>query len=194
MRIPQYKGSNVHHVRQGRGVQKPRHWQSRRESMCYIGIGGMYVCVWWRPWFGLFPVSLVTLTKWDSETVSEYPNLRSKSMKRISLEVAPGAALPALSGESKMLVKLTYLRAWLVDTAYEDGTARVPGRLWFDSDGMAFRVTLFEASSMVKMTIRATTIDDALTLANQALGSESPPWEVDQYARDKAAEKKSRKK
>lgn len=81
---------------------------------------------------------------------------------------------------------------FLVETTYEDGSPRSPGRLWLDNDGVAFTITLFEPTAFARVRIRGNTLDDAFALANAHLGMESAPWETDQYARDRAAGKKKK--
>lgn len=113
-------------------------------------------------------------------------------MKKLSVAGETGGVLPPLSSESKLFVKLPRLSLFLVETTYEDGSPRAPGRLWLDNDGLAFTITLFEPSAFARVRLRANTLDDTFALANAHLGLESAPWEADQYAREKAAQKKKK--
>jgi hypothetical protein len=113
-------------------------------------------------------------------------------MKKLSMGAEDVSKLPPLSAESAHLKKVPRLCEFLTAVVYEDGSPRVPGRLWWDQDGLAFTMTLFEASSFARVRLRAATIDDLLVLANTHLAMENAPWEADQYARDKATAKKKK--
>jgi hypothetical protein len=113
-------------------------------------------------------------------------------MKKLSMGEGDGAKLPPLSKESATFKKLPNLCEFLSAVAYEDGSARAPGRLWLDNDGVAYTVTLFEPSAFARVRIRGNTLDDALALAERHLSLDSAPWEADQYAREKAAGKKKK--
>jgi hypothetical protein len=145
-----------------------------------------------KPWMGLVCLNSRKIGSLNLDEVNRFPNLESKKMKRLSIGGDAGAPLPPLSPESKILVKVPRISLFLVETSYEDGSPRSPGRLWIDNDGTAFTITLFEPTAMARVRIRGNTLDDALGLANAHLGMESAPWEVDQYARDKAAGKKKK--
>jgi hypothetical protein len=113
-------------------------------------------------------------------------------MKKLSMGGDDAGKLPSLSAESVVWKKLPRLCEFLTANVYEDGSPRAPGRLWLDQDGIGFTLTLFEPSAFARVRLRAATLDDVMTLANTHLGMENAPWEADQYARDKAQQKKKK--
>jgi hypothetical protein len=113
-------------------------------------------------------------------------------VKKLSMGGDDAGKLPSLSAESVIWKKLPRLCEFLTANVYEDGSPRAPGRLWLDQDGIGFTLTLFEPSAFARVRLRAATLDDVMTLANTHLGMENAPWEADQYARDKAQQKKKK--
>jgi len=100
---------------------------------------------------------------------------------------------PALSGDSKVMGKLTQLVAFIRDTVYDDGTPRQPGYFWFTNRWSAYEIILFDPDSCSRLVCCAATIDDALALAEAALRAPEAPWVLDQYMLDRAAKKPKKK-
>jgi len=176
------------------GVQKPRRWLPRRESWFYIQCRDHWIlCLSW-PHAGISPKGLFRLD--GDELIEEltFPDLRNAAMKKFTVGLEAGKSLPPLSLESVTLKKFPLLRFFLTATTYEGGDPRQPGRLWLDNDGLAFRVTIFEPSAFAKAVLRANTLDDVFAVLEAFLASDSPPWQADEYARDRDAQKKSKKK
>jgi len=192
VRVATIAGITVWAKRTTAGVAKPSRWLPRRERRYLIAAGHVYINVQFQPFRGLYPMSLVSVRDGLLHEVSAYPSLWSKAMKRISMGDDDGKPMPPLSSESVVFKKFPRLREFLSHTAYEDGSLRQPGRMWLDSDSIAFVCTLFEPTAMVRVRLRAATLDDVLTLAEHHLGSENPAWEIDQWARDKAVPKKKK--
>lgn len=174
------------------GIARPSQWFPFGEK-CYLWrlVTADFVLLW-KPHKGLCALSSSPVGSPGTVGIRQYVNLESQRMKKLSIGAGEGAPLPPLSSESVILKKLPRLCEFLTNTAYEDGSPRSPGRLWIDNDGIAFTITLFEPSAFARVRIRGNTLDDALALANTHLGMENAPWEADQYARDKAAQKKKK--
>lgn len=188
----QIGGLRVLTPRRSSGVAKPCQWFPFGEK-CYLWrFVKSEVVLLFKPHKGLCPLSASPVGSHGAAGRVQFVNLESVKMKKLSIGVESGAPLPPLSSESVLLKKLPRLCEFLTNTAYEDGSPRSPGRLWLDNDGIAFTITLFEPSAFARVRIRGNTLDDALTLANTHLGMENAPWEADQYARDKAAQKKKK--
>lgn len=185
-------GSRVFAARERSGVAKPGQWLPGRDARYWFHATGCVVWVQWQPHRGLFPLASHRVEDGDLVLLAEYPSLWSKAMKKFTVGTGDGQQLPPLSAESKLLHKLPRLRAFLTDTQYEDGSPRAPGRLWLDQDGVGFTITLFEPTAFARMRLRAATLDDVFALCDVHLGAENAPWEVDQYARDRAAGKKKK--
>lgn len=108
----------------------------------------------------------------------------------------PAAPLvpPDLPAATKVLGKCPLLVQFLTCRSWEDGTARVPGRFWFDAGALGFSITLKDPNAALQAVLRASCIDDVFALCEAFLGSESAPWEVDQYQAERMAEKNKKKK
>jgi hypothetical protein len=180
-------------VRRTHGVRRPAYWLPKYALEYVFGIGRWKITMQWLPRKGMFPLRAVTWGTGSPAPPVVFPNLRSRRMKKLSMGAEGGDKLPPLSPESTILKKMPRLCEFLTATAYEDGSARSPGRLWLEQDGFAFTITLFEPTGYARVRLRASTLDDVFNLANAHLGMENAPWEADQYARDKAAQKKKGK-
>lgn len=185
-------GSRVFACRERSGVARPGQWLPGRDVRYWFHWRGSVVWVQWQPHRGLFPLAKHRYEGGGLVLVEEFPSLWSRALKKFTVGVEQGKPLPPLSAESKVLAKLPRLRAFLTDTQYEDGSPRAPGRLWLDQDGVGFTITLFEPSAFARVRLRAATLDDVFALCDVHLGAENAPWEVDQYARDRAAGKKKK--
>jgi hypothetical protein len=89
--------------------------------------------------------------------------------------------VPALPATSVILAKVPAMRAFVTDTAYEDGSPRVPGYFTLRNRVACFEVTLYDPDSGCRLPVRGSDLDKALQMAEQLLGVEEAPWEVDQY-------------
>jgi hypothetical protein len=126
------------------------------------------------------------------ETIS-FPDWSTVKMKRRSLGVGVDVAMPALSGESKVLLKFPRMCEFLTAVYYEDGTVRTPGTVWLKVDSLAFVMTLLDPDACARVNVRAASLDEVFTLAEKLLSTESAAWELDRYAVEKAAQKKKKK-
>lgn len=110
-------------------------------------------------------------------------------------EMDPATLLPPdLPSESKILAKLVNVRTFLSARSYEGGGVRLPGKLWLEGNALGFTITLKDVDQALLLTVRASTLDDVFAAAELVLGAENAPWEVDQWAATRQAEKKSKKK
>lgn len=192
MRARSFLGMKLCWPRQRPGAARPGQWVGGREKRWIIVLPHAYLMVVWTPYRGVTPVALSSSLTNDVSEMQFFPEVRSKKMKKLSIGGDEKTPIPAMAAESKIFKNFPRLLEFWTATTYEDGSPRAPGKHWFDQDGVGYTLTLFEPSGYAKMRLRAAVIDDTYTLAEKALGSENPPWEVDQYARDKAAGKKKK--
>ena len=192
MSVQRFLGMSVLRCKPKPSIKRPSQWLGGREKRYVLAVPQGYVYVCYLPFIGVFPVAFCQVLTNDLAEYNLFVDVRSKAMKRLSIGSEVGGILPLLSKESKLFGKLPHLVEFLVATTYEDGTPRAPGRLWFDQDGIAFTITLFEPTGFARMRLRANTLDDVWMLAEKALAAENAPWEADQYAREKAAIKKKK--
>ncbi len=192
MRRPMIAGLPVLVRRVAPGRARPGQWLPRREARYLMAYGASLLLVQYQPHRGMYPIALCRVVDGALVDDVEFPSLWSQAMKKVSLGVDSSTPLPPLSSDSVLLKRLARLREFLSLTAYDDGSPRAPGRLWLDSDGTAYIITLFEPSAMVRARFRAAGIDDVFALADTFLGADTPPWEVDQWARDRVTAKKKK--
>lgn len=110
-------------------------------------------------------------------------------MKKWSAGGGANEVVPPLPAESKLMAKCKRLMEWLTATTYDDGSPRTPGSLWIDSDSAAFKAMLKEPSLLLCARIRAGTFDDLIAAVETFLGLDSPPWEPDKFALERASKK-----
>ncbi len=176
------------------GVQRPRRWLPRGEMWFYLQCRDSWLLMLNWPFAGCSTKGLYLLDGSEFVEVATCPDLRNAKMKKISVGLEAGKTLPPLSVDSVTLKRFPLLRFFLTATTYEGGEPRAPGRLWLDNDGLAFRVTLFEPTAFAKAVLRANTLDDVFIVLEAFLAADSPPWMAAEYARERFAEKKSKKK
>lgn len=189
-----FRYADVSAYRTTAGVRKRRATMGNKEKGWWIEYPPFLLFVRWRPWGGFMPCVL-TQVGWDRDTQDfEFPNLWSAKMKRLTSGVGAGEKLPPLSPDSKIFTKFPRYREFMSAREYEDGSPRVPGRIWLDSDNLAYTAVIFERSGFGRMRFRAQSQDDLYVAIEAFLSQETPQWEDDDYAREKAAEKNVKKK
>lgn len=182
-------GVKILQPRLSSGVQRPRMWLPRCERYYVYRLAGKDFLLLSKPFTGLLVLSSVPTGSPGTAGITQFVNLESRRMKKLSAGLGDEEKLPALSADSTVLKRFPRLCEFLTATAYDDGSPRAPGRLWLDNDGIAFTITLFEPTAYKRVRLRGNTLDDAIVLAEKHLGLESAPWEADQYARDRATKK-----
>jgi len=176
------------------GIRRPNQWLPYREQMYWYRYAHLWLSFRFQPYRGLYPVASYKFVGSDLVTINVFPDLRSKVLKKFSVGVEQNSPLPPLSDESVVLKKFPRVCQFLTATSYDDGSPRAPGRVWIDNDGIGFTVTLMEPTAYARVRLRAATIDDTFRVMEAHLNAENAPWEVDQYARERAEQKKSKKK
>ena len=185
-------GVPIYSRRVAPGVQRPRNWTPERAAQYGWEFNGWILWVRWSHWTG-FQLTGAWLegSGWPGTRidVSEHKGRRMRKPPVPSEPQKPETLLPY---ETKVLKAFPRFTAFLTDQWYDDGTPRERGTVWFDSVGSFFTALLKEHTLGLCARIRAGTIDDLYKAIEVFLGLETPPWEVDKYAREKAG-KKSKK-
>lgn len=151
-----------------------------------------WVTIRYVPWVGWLLVAIREGGP-NGAAIRRYDHWEYKQMRKPTASAADDANPPQhlAAMESQVLSKLHPLVRQCACTRYDDGTPRLTGSLFICTQGSMWKATVTEPSAMLKLTILAGTLDDALAGLSLALESESVPWEVDQYARSRAPKKKS---
>ena len=95
---------------------------------------------------------------------------------------------------SIVLAKFPALRDFLTATAYEDKSHRTPGYMTLRTIGVAWQLTLYDPDSGARLPVRANDLDGVLSLAEQLLGVEEAPWEIDRYLSEMLSKRTKKKR
>jgi len=182
-------------------IFKASGWKPRRHIGRYVGkgvlSGEIAFCVdkrlvlRYQPWTGWL-LAAIERHHNGVEVLRTYPWFEVKEMKKRSTEVVAltGPGMSLASAHSVLLMRFPNLMKQMSVVKYEDDTPRKPGSLFVSTQGSMWRVTVTEPDVYLKLTMMAAELDDALAGIELALGSESIPWELDQYAASRAPKKK----
>ena len=144
----------------------------------------------YQPWTGWLLVAIERF-RGGIEVVREYPWSEVKEMKKRSMaQVActgPGGSLAAKS--SVLFQGFPHLLDQLTVVKLDDESPRTPGGLLVSTQGSMWKVSVTEPDPCLKLTFLAQFLDDALAGLELALGSESIPWEIDQWAMSRKPKK-----
>lgn len=125
--------------------------------------------------------------------VREYPWTEVGEMKKRTMSVVavagPGGSLASnastvFGGFPNLLQQLTVVKT-------DDEAPRTPGGLLISTQGSMWKLSVTEPDPCLKLTFLAQFLDDALAGLELALGSDSIPWEIDQWALSRRPKKKN---
>lgn len=175
----------------GRMVRRSRAKILRRRACRYVLLSTRWALLLdWVPGEGLWASVLFSDRSLENRLATNERPMKVQSMKKrqaLGLEDIP---LPPLSLESKFFDKLPRLREFLIVTAYDDGSVRVPGSFRMENKIIAVMVTLYDPDAGLRLAVSGATIDDALKTADTLLGAPDAPWEVDRYLTEQLLKKK----
>jgi hypothetical protein len=128
----------------------------------------------------------------EPNIVVPYP--KESDMKRRSAPANGVAVAAPLTAVSVILAKLPAIREFITATAYEDGTARMPGYITLRNRQLTFEATLYDYDSGTRLPVRGATLDECLLALEKFLGVEEAPWEIDPYLTEQLARRRKRGK
>jgi hypothetical protein len=91
--------------------------------------------------------------------------------------------------ETEQFTELLPLLEVVALLQYSDGSQREPGWVTIRVNGSAWQIVCKDPTSRCSMSTTGSTFDDAVLAMLALLGSESPPWEPDQYLASQASKK-----
>lgn len=185
-------GIPLYEPRVTRGVQRPRSHSPARSARYVWRVGSMYAIIEWRRYTGYYPVSLFRLVSGLAVDRFEFPDLARYVVKKWDTHKAPTKPEDQVPVTSVVLKKFPRLLAFLSDLWYDDGSARVRGSIWMDSDLGGVKALLKEPSLTLCARIRAASWDELYAAVEFFLAMDSPPWEHDQFAARQQSEKKKK--
>lgn len=187
-----WAGRPVYRPRLSKGVQRPRSWTpdfSREYAWVY---GRWMLLVNWNRYTGYRPVGAQEVKLGYVTPIltgSKEPKMRKPQVSAVVSEQPPKEYQPY---ESKTFKAFPRLVAFLADQWYDDATPRKRGSLWIDSEGSFWKAMLKEPSLFLCARIRAASLEDLLKAVETFLGLDSPPWEPDEFAREKSLGRKKK--
>ena len=92
-----------------------------------------------------------------------------------------GTAVHLAAVESNVFAKLGSLVAHCSVVRYDDGEARRPGWFTVKTMGAAWVIQVKDPDACASLTATASSLDDALALADLLLSADSAPWEPDPF-------------
>lgn len=173
--------------------KRVRSYLPSREKWYYLQRGQHCLLLHWRPWAGIW---LVAERYGGPRGELLYHTPRPEKVMAIRKrpgQVSNDVKVPEAKVTSLILAKLPALREWMVSTLYDDGSARVPGKINIEVYGSMWCVTLRDANNGLRLPVRGEELDKCLLLVEQYLGVEEAPWERDQYLTDQLAKKTKKK-
>lgn len=173
--------------------RKPCQWLPRREKTFYFRRGRHLLTLHWKPFNGIW-----LLAERSGDEHSEPHTTNPRPEKEMGIKKRPSQAqsatvTPPAKATSVLLAKLPALREWLTATAYEDGSARTPGKLSVETYGQTWSVLLRDPDAAARMNVRGEELDKVLMLVEQLLGVEEAPWERDNWLAEQLVKKGKKK-
>lgn len=164
-----------------------------REKWFYSVRGGRWILWHWRPREGYVIRALGDGPNPGGHALYEW-GLGEEQMaferRQVGAEKLPAPQLPQ---ETKVLLKLANLTAFVSDVKYADGTPRTPGYFTFRNRTFCYEVTCYDPDAGLRVAVRHNTIDGALAAANELLGVPDAPWEQDDYLTSQLLKKPKKK-
>lgn len=150
------------------------------EYIWHLGSLRLHVCCVPKSGTHLLAVSHWQQGQWQTHWVDV--SVRSWLMKKVTLNLADDAEKPPLPVNTVLMKKFPRVLEFLTARKYDDGSKRLPGKIFLETDGVAFVMTLKEPTLVAQMRLRAPEFDELWALAHAALSQDVPPWEIDQWA------------
>lgn len=121
------------------------------------------------------------------------PRLRFTAVKKKTVggTAASSGAVHLAAMETNIFHQLPSLVAHCTTTKYDDGDPRQPGWFTVKTMGAAWMVMVKDPDSCAQFSATASTLDDALQLAELLLSADEAPWEPDPWAKRKKVDKKT---
>jgi hypothetical protein len=141
---------------------------------------------------GYFPKSLVRAVSGEPYQMFSLPDVGVGTVKKWKATPEPTKPEDSPPVVSVVLKRFPRLLAFQTDRWYDDGSPRLPGSVWFDSDLGASKAMLKEPSLCLCARIRAATVDELYAAIELFLSLDNPPWEHDRFAAEKVQPKKKK--
>lgn len=176
-------------TRPGSGM-RARRWQGRKRKFLLLVVAGLHIDLLFVPYHGY------RVVRWREAPTLKRPNTewhvcqRETRVKKPCAKSAGKSGVRSASATSKVWQRFPSLLSHLTTTTYDDGEQRRPGSVSLRTQGTSFYVAIREPDQGVMLTAVAETLDDAFLLAEQLLGAEDAPWEIDPYGKPKKRSKR----
>lgn len=174
--------------------KKPCRWAPGSWATVRVTRLGKWIYLGYCPRVGYYPIGCCDEGRYSGITnFGTAPDVLAMK-KRTALPQVPDGTLKALVAmDSVVMSRLPNLLSHCAVVRYDDGTPRMPGMLMLKTLGASWVVVLKDQDAGLQMQCVATSVDDALALADLQAGSDEAPWEVDPWAQKRAQGKSVKK-
>lgn len=173
--------------------RRPRRWTPSDNLLLTVRRPPFVLECWFRPSFGYRPALLWRDDRGDRLAGTIFPSLadlmKKAKPREYSGEHGPSHLAPI---DSKVLSAFHNVIAHCCVVRYDDGTPRQAGWLTLKTQGQSWVVQVKDPDGACSLTAIASTLDDALAMADLLLGSDDTPWEPDRFLRAQQSEKKKK--
>lgn len=167
-----------------------RLWSWSRPAAFYAGYK---LCHWyWRLWPHGTELRAFVMTR-DRSSANVKKILATDEARRMAKRIeAAGGGLPALvplADGGEWTQRYPLLTGYLVDSNYDDGSVRRPGRMFVTAERGSWTVTLKDPDAGIELTVSVDKPEEMLAALEAALSTPQPPWRVDPWAKPRAKPK-----
>jgi len=167
---------------------RQRRWVGAKSKQFVIVGPSCRVCLTYRRFVGMCVVSLSR----SPDGGKTFKLVRSEGevsvKKRVPLaERSSVRHLAAM--ESNMLAGVMPIIEHLALLQYDEGEPRKPGKIFIETQGPAWKVTVKDVDTAAQFSVVAETVDKALESVALLLACEDAPWEPDVWALERKQKK-----
>jgi len=171
--------------------KRPRRWIGRKACEFGLIVLDKLFIIAYVPHRGLWPVAIRPRCSIAGPPLCSYPMPEYAVKKRSLHQVATAGAPQSLAAlDSTVFGKLPNVVAHCSITRYDDGDPRRPGWFTVKTMGAAWVVQVKDPDAGASLSATASSLDDALALADLLLGSDDAPWEPDPFLKKLTSGKK----
>lgn len=162
--------------------RRVRQWAPRRNFALTLRWPNYRLECWYSPNRGYYPAVLY-VHRQGVEHVFPMPTLDLRTVKKVNIRRGTASDIPAhiAAVESNVFCKLSSLVAHCCVTRYDDGEPRQPGWFTVKTYGSTWVVQVKDPDAAASLSCTASTLDDALALADLLLSTADAPWEPDRF-------------
>jgi len=172
----------------------PRPQPIKFEKRFVVQRGARDLYLTYEPWVGYFFTSAVDRDTGRNEVTFPYPPKRARLVKRVPIVTNSEVVRAPLPHESKTFLKYPTWSHFMVDTEYDDKTARMPGYTWVFNRGTLFEAIMFNPDAGGRLPVVAGSLDDLWAAMEAILRAPDALWSPDNHLLARLTEKPKKNK